>query len=58
MKYRQTELLALTAKKTSDGVETIDIDLADPISEIYLDLRVTMVRRPVQQPTLWPLSPR
>ncbi len=41
MKYRQTELLGLTAKKTSDGVETIDIDLADPISEIYLDLRVT-----------------
>lgn len=40
MKHRFTELLGLTTLASGD-ITTIDLDMADPISELILDLRVT-----------------
>lgn len=40
MKYRYVELLGLTTLADGDTT-TIDLDMADPISELILDLRVT-----------------
>jgi len=39
MKYRSVTLLALTAQFADNRTITIDLDMADPISEIYLDVR-------------------
>ena len=40
MNYRHVELLGLTTI-SADQTQVLDIDLADPISRIILDLRVT-----------------
>lgn len=41
MYYRNVTLLGLSAAFSEDKTFTIDLDMSDPVSEIYLDIRAT-----------------